>query len=501
MQTPIVPTTGPATGGGATSLPSGTATLPSLPPSLATALQNGGSIAALVTAKPAAGQLTLTIPSGQTVTVQTPLPLPIGTNLAVALQAAGSPTTLFLQPQTGGQATNAAQLPGFASGAAGGGAPAAQATQPAVVTTLTQGSVFSATVTGPPTASGTLPTTAAIPTGATVPPQAGQTTTPQVQAGTPAPGGAPTILPTGTGLQVRLLGFAPQGQPLTASGMPGAFTGIVTGQSAGGTVSVQTQIGSMTVNLPSTPPSGTQLLLSTVGAPRLPTPGGGAADPSATRFQALQDAVALLRNGDPAAAQRLTQSLIPQPNAQFGLAAVFLIGAMRQGGLDKWLGGDGLRALSEAGAKKSGLMGRLEGEMTQSGRARDSSGQEWRVTSLPLLNDSQLEQIRLYTRPRPEDGDGDEDGRNRADAKRFVIEAEFSRLGPIQLDGLSKEQQIDLMVRSKKPFEAEERDAIRALFADTVSALGLGGRIDFSVVPAFDLFPEAETGKPGGFTV
>lgn len=507
MQTPIVPTTGTTTGGTATTLPSGTATLPSLPPSLATALQNGGSISAQVTGKPAAGQLTLSVSGGQSVTVQTPLPLPVGTNLAVALQAAGSPTTLFLQPQTTGQTTGQASgqtaqgaVPqGAAAGLAQG---TASAPQPAVVTTLTQGSVFSATVTGAPAAQGSAQTGASA--GGSTQPQAGQQGThAQTTAAATGQSGprAPVALPPGSSVQVRLLGFAPQGQALPGSGTSGAFTGVVTGQTAGGTVSVQSQIGTLSIQLPSTPPTGTQLLLNTVGAPRLPAAGVGTADASGARFQALQDAVALLRGGDPAAAQRLTQSLIPQPNAQFGLAAAFLIGAMRQGGLDKWLGGDGVRALSEAGAKKSGLLSRLEGEMTQSGRARDAAGQDWRVTTLPLLNDSQLEQIRLYTRPKQDDEDGGENGGTRADAKRFVIEADFSRLGPIQFDGLAKDKQIDLVVRTKKPFEAEERDEIRKLFADTVSALGLGGRLDFTVVPTFDLFPETDAPKPGGLTV
>ncbi|MDW3208024.1 MAG: hypothetical protein R8L07_21010 [Alphaproteobacteria bacterium] len=502
MQTPIVPTTGPTTGGGTTTLPSGTATLPSLPPSLATALKNGGSITAQVTGKPAAGQLTLSVPGGQSVTVQTPLPLPVGTTLAVALQATGSPTTLFLQPQSTGQAATQTAVPQGAGTSQG----AATSPQPAVVTTLTQGSVFSATVTGAPTngAAGQAAASGGSAPSASAPQQAGPTTTqpasnpanaPQATARTPA------ALPPGSAVQLRLLGFAPQGQPLSASGAQGAFTATVTGQTAGGTVAAQSQIGSLSIQLPSTPPAGTQLLLSTVGAPRLPAAGSGSADMGTARFQALQDAVNLLRSGDPAAAQRLTQSLIPQPNAQLGLAAAFLIGAMRQGGLDKWLGGDNIRALSESGAKKSGLLSRLEGDLSQTGQARDSAGQDWRVTTLPLLNDSQLEQIRLYTRPRRDNDEDGENGGSRPESKRFVVEADFSRLGPIQFDGLAKERQIDLVVRTKKPFDAAERDEIRGLFADTVSALGLGGRIDFSVVPAFDLFPEIDEPKPGGFTV
>lgn len=493
MQTPIAPPSGAPTGTGtAAPLPSGTGTVPSLPPSLATALQNTGSLIAQVSARPQPGQVTLALPGGQSVTVQTPLQLPVGTNLAVSLQNAGPPATLQLQPQTAGQqnpqllSQTLPQGAGAQSGAATGGA---GAPQPAVVTTLSQGSVFSATVTGVPSANAGGAAQAAPQSAGAAAPTATQTT----QA----------ALPPGSTVQLRLLSFAPQGQLLSGLGTPGTITGTVTGQGPGGTVTINTPMGNLSAQLPSTPPTGTQLLLNAVGQPSLPMPGSGIGAEGGIRYQALQDAVSLLRGGDPGAAQRLTQSLLPQPNAQLGLAAVFLVSAMRQGGLDKWMGGDGIRSLTAAGAGKSGLLSRLEGEMGQApARATDGAGQEWKVTTLPFLDDKQLDQIRLYTKDF-HDPDGEEEGGAAEDAKRFVIEANFSRIGPIQLDGLSREKQIDLMVRTRQPLAAEERDGIRGLFADTVSALGFGGRVEFSVVQKFDLVPDAERHSPayGGLTV
>lgn len=492
MQTPIAPPASAPTGTGtATPLPSGTGTVPSLPPSLATALQNTGTLMAQVSARPQPGQVTLALPGGQSVTVNTPLPLPVGTNLAVSLQNAGPPATLQLQPQTTGQ--QSAQLGNqslpLPTGAQGGATTAGTTgAQPSVVTTLSQGSVFSATVTGPPTAATTPTTQSAQQAGPNAPPVPSQTT----QA----------VLPPGSTVQLRLLAFAPQGQLLSGLGTPGTLAGTVTGQGPGGTVTISTPMGNLSAQLSSTPPTGTQLLLNTVGQPSLPTPGSGVGAEGGVRYQALQDAVALLRGGDPGAAQRLTQSLIPQPNAQLGLAAVFLVGAMRQGGLDKWMGNDGMRALTEAGAGKSGLISRMEGDMRQAtGRATDGAGQEWKVTTLPFLDDRQLDQIRLYTKD-AHDPDEEENGSS-DEAKRFVVEANFSRIGPIQLDGLSREKQIDLMIRTRQPLAAEERDGIRGLFADTVSALGFGGRVEFSVVQRFDLVPDGERHSPayGGFSV
>ena len=510
MQTPIVPTTGGTGSASAANapLPSGTATVsPGLPPSLAQALQNGATLTAQVTAKPAAGQLTLSV-QGQTVQVQTPLPLPPGTNLAVALQSvsSGGQATLFLQPQNSGAAqagtaTTGQQAPPQAAQTA--------LPQPAVVTNTSVGSVLSGTITALPISgasgtaagntAGTTPTTAQTAqttVNTTAQPTGGGTPAPTAPAQSPLP-----VLPPGSAVQLRLLSFAPPGQSL-ASGTPGAFAGTVTGQTGSGSVSVQTPMGTVNLTMPNPPPAGTQLLLGLVGTPKVAAFGSAAAQGSAARYQALQDAVALLKSGDPAMAQRMTQSLLPQPNAQMGLAAVFLLSAMRQGGAEKWLGGDTARSIDDAGraAGKAGLLAELDSEVTPSHtRTRDAAGQDWRVTSLPLMNGNQVDEIRLYTRDRPKDEENGNGGGKKEEAKRFVVEASFSHLGPIQLDGLSRDKKVDVVVRSQRPLPPEARDDIRGLFADTVSALGLSGQVDFSVVSHFDLVPNEDI--PHGLTV
>ncbi len=485
--------TGSTTSGGTTaSLPSGTATVPSLPPSLAQALQSLPSIPAQVTAVPQNGQLTLTTQNGQTLQVQTALPLPVGTNLALSLQSTGSPTTLFLQPQTG--------LSGQGAAAS---TPVAQPTpQPAVVTTLTLGSVFNGVITTQGSgASGTVPGGASGTSPSATPGNVTGTTLPSASTPATQPPAA-GALPAGTNLQVRLLGIAPPGQPFAVTGTAGSFVGTVTGQSSGGATLIQSSFGTLSVSLPTTPSTGTRLLLDTIGAPRLPMPGSAEFGAGGARFQALQDAITLLRGSDPAMAQRLTQSLIPQPNAQLGMAVLFLANSLRQGGADRWLGSDTARTLAAADGGKSGLLSKLSGDLVQ-GRASDSAGQDWRVSSLPFLNAGQVEQIRLYMRDTPpKDADSQrEDGK--AESKRFVIEADFSRLGPIQFDGLARERQVDVMIRTQRPLEQEARDDIRDIFIDTVSALGLSGRVDFMVVPKFDLIPDSDTRSPGpgGLTV
>ena len=470
MQTPTAPpagsvpvsTTGAAS---ATPLPSGTATIPSLPPALLQSLQSGDSISAQVTAKPNAGQLTLTTQSGQTLTVQTNLSLPTGTSLALTLQSLGTPTTLTLQPQSGNAMS------------AGGQQAATQQTGIPTTSAAPQSLLQSTAL---PSATPATPTS----TGATSP--------------------ASTVLPNGTLVQLRVLGIAPQGQAMPGTATATSFTGTVTGQSGGGATLVQSPSGTISIPLPNAPPTGTQLLLDMVGAPRLPPPGLTSADQGGARFQALQDAITLLRGTDPSAAQRLTQSLIPQPNGQLGLAVAFLAGSLRQGGVDRWLGSDISRSLKAADDAKSGTLPRLDRDMAQSqGRASDSAGQDWRVSTLPFMSNGQVEQIRLYIRDKPDQDSAEGDGDDDKQPKRFVIEADFSRLGPIQLDGLARKGQVDVMVRTQRALTPEARDDIRNLFADTITALGLTGRVDFMVVSKFDLIPDRDSHGPGpgGLTV
>lgn len=516
MQTPIVPPSPPPssaasqTGSGqagsgqsGASSPSGTATAPSLPPSLAQALSTGGALTAQVSGRPQPGTLTLTI-AGQSVQVQTPLPLPVGTTLTASLQSPGPPATLFLQPQSqgGAQAGQAGAVP------TGGGQAAGQAipSSPSVVTSLTQGSVLSATVTAAPSTAQTAAAAGTAPQVSSGSATAGQSNTAATAAGGATATGTSqtTALPPGTAMQVRLIGLAPPGQPLTmppvTAGATGIFSGVVTGQTANGGVSVQTTIGTLNVSVPSAPPTGTQLLLQMVGDPRAPLPGTGTAEGSGARFEALRDAVALLRSGDPAAAQRMTQSLIPQANSQFGLAAVFLANAIRQGRFEKWGGTEAVRALTQSGGG-SGLLSRLDGEMARAqGRVTDSAGQDWRVLTLPFMNQGQIEPIRLYMRDRPPSEDSAEDDANAR--KRFIIETDFSRLGPMQFDGLTQDKRVDVVVRSQRELEEKPKREIEALFVDTVTAMGLTGRVDFRVVAAFDPLPPEPSPTPeGGLTV
>ena len=524
----------------------------SLTPHLIRQFAAGGAMQGRVTATGGEGRLQIATPHGM-LTLQTGSALPPGTPVTLQMTSLGPPAQLAITPQPpagqpasqaplGGQtlAATLAAPPGAppatgqAAGQAGAqaqtGVPSPQAGAPqsgaqaggaatptgaagaSVLTTLTTGATLQGTVTS---------------AGAQAPQAGAQAQTPAALQAALAGGRA---LPQGAGLALKLVALTPQGQtpppPGSLSATGPLLTGTVTGQSAGGQTLVSTSAGTIALTTGGgAPPAGTQLTLELTAPPRPPGPGGAAPMLGANapgRFAGLDEALALLgrlnaagggesaasSSPQAAAGQQALQSLqamIPQPGAQSGVqmgtAMLFFLSALRGGGFERLVGESRAQSIDPL---QRGLAEKLEGDMrgAAAGRARDSGGGEWRALSLPLLNDGELERIRLYLRDRKE-GEEDKPGEaGGAKATRFVVEAHFSRLGPFQFDGLVRDKALDLMVRTQKPLEAADRDAIRGLFADSVSALGYGGSISFQQVRAFDIHPVEETaGEAGGVTV
>ena len=119
------------------------------------------------------------------------------------------------------------------------------------------------------------------------------------------------------------------------------------------------------------------------------------------------------------------------------------------------------------------------GEMASLARqASEPLPGDWRAYSLPLYQDGDLTAARLLVRHRGADdagglADGERGGR------RFLIDVELSRLGPLQLDGMLKTPRLDLVLRSHRPFPIEDRQEIGRLFADACDACGLAGALSF----------------------
>lgn len=509
--------------------------VPNPPPAIATALQQlGSTITGTLTARSDA-QITLNTPQGPVqVALSAPLPASVPSGATLILQVAdlGPPLQVLVQQPpaktapagtaagtVGGGKLHTPGAPIIGAAASGSGKAAVQTLAGTPITTsLTQGATLAATVSGGSFSlpSGTSPATTATTAGggtsappastpaATAPPapsvtgQAAATRSaptggaptpgvnPAVAASVAAPASGASILPKNAYLPVRILALqlpTVAQSTLTPPG-PLSFVGTVTGTTVDGQTVVSTPNGLLTLGTRTAAPVGTQLLLEVAGRASIPQ----SATPTlphgmAPSFEALRQAIDALQIATPAAAQNIVQQLIPQPGPQMGLAMVFFLQALRGGALDRWLGQDGMRALKRAAGS-----GALEQEFaSMRGRARDGAGADWRLFHLPVLTADDIEPLRLYVKDRKSDA-GDDPEKEKP-GQRFVIEANFSRLGPFQFDGLVREKQLTLMIRTMQPVSQEMRADIQSLFTTALESLGLTGSVGYHVVKAFDLVP------------
>jgi hypothetical protein len=179
-------------------------------------------------------------------------------------------------------------------------------------------------------------------------------------------------------------------------------------------------------------------------------------------------------------AQQVLQNRIPQPNAALPSAMLLLFSAMGHSGVSEWLGNDTVYRLERAGRRD--IVAKLVDEFQQAGgSARDAVVGEWRSYPIPLHNLQQFQTLQLYVH---QDGDqrqqGGSAGTSNESAKtRFLIDLNMTRLGAMQMDGLSQSKKLDMIVRSERPLPDDLPDELRGLYISTLGAVGYTGSINF----------------------
>jgi hypothetical protein len=190
---------------------------------------------------------------------------------------------------------------------------------------------------------------------------------------------------------------------------------------------------------------------------------------------ALEEALFALLGPAPALAEQLRAELSPQSGAQLAGSLLFLLGALYQG---TWPGPAIARALNASGQAK--LAKRLAEDIAALRRlSEDPTTGDWRVLTLPLLLGNFPLAVRLYLNrkaPGPDD-------------IRFAIEVEFSRLGPLQLDGMVRNNRLILVLRSHRALTPELRQEMRAVFQRALSGSGLSGDLSFATAATFLVSP------------
>jgi hypothetical protein len=302
---------------------------------------------------------------------------------------------------------------------------------------------------------------------------------------------APTAAPLAPGsqLSVQIVGVAEPGSalPATASPASSAIAGAripahVVGSLPNGQPVVETPLGTVSLNTQAELQPGTMLTLvfKTSARPfqgQHITPAGTAPQDGRT-WPALEEAAAVLSQVDPAAFQQ-TALPIPKSDSQLGANLLFFLAAIRGGDLKGWLGDGPIRILQR---NRPDLLQRLGDDFASLSRSADEAvSGDWRMVTLPFQNGAQIELVRLYTRRNRED-EKNKSGKKPA-GQRFVLDVNLSRLGHLQLDGLLKEKQFDLILRSDLPLPGTMRDDIRAIFRQSSEITGIKGGIAFQAAP------------------
>ena len=120
----------------------------------------------------------------------------------------------------------------------------------------------------------------------------------------------------------------------------------------------------------------------------------------------------------------------------------------------------------------------------------DPANTEWRPAIVPLQTQDGLQALAFLFRPPTPDtdhnqGDPDDIDPHKKDTTRFIVEMNLTRLGALQLDGLLKPQQLDIILRSHTPLSSTIKSDIQNIFQTALSKADYQGRLDFQVLTPF----------------
>jgi hypothetical protein len=209
----------------------------------------------------------------------------------------------------------------------------------------------------------------------------------------------------------------------------------------------------------------------------------------------LADLIALLQGAEAGTGRgaidadtaRQALNLLPHAGVKLGAGLMNAIAALRSGDLGKLLGP--LLGAKGGSTEREEMVRRLRGEFSQlSALAQERPDVDWRALFLPVIDDQgRVTQVNLfYRRPKKNSEDGPGEW---GSGTRFVVEADFSRLGPFQLDGLMRPQRFDLMIRSRARLNDRMRREIEAIYEEARGLTGFAGSIAFQTVNEFPVIP------------
>lgn len=322
-------------------------------------------------------------------------------------------------------------------------------------------------------------------------------------AGRPGPASAATA---GAGpLGLRIIAINPPGQhrsiPIQPAPGPSVPGQSVLGHATTGKSPVSAGVvgpaastlsfvnGGIVLDQPLRLAAGTQVIFR-VESGRLPRAADVPISPLNTLANALpslRDALDVLTVAAPDAAAAVRDNAVPSTGPRLATGMLFFLSALAAGTLQSWLGEAAAGRLQRLPA--DARIGNLSDEFAHLSRsATESLNGEWRAIAMPILHGDALANLRLFIHH------GDAGEASEPAGTRFIVEADMTQLGPIQLDGLvPNSQRFDLTLRSTRPLSPQSRHDLSDLFTQAGAAANFAGHLTFEVQPALPTPALAET--------
>lgn len=194
-------------------------------------------------------------------------------------------------------------------------------------------------------------------------------------------------------------------------------------------------------------------------------------------WPALQEALDGMAATAPEMAAQM-QNTIPTASPKLAPTALFFLAALKIGMAESWLGPQVLQTLRDTG--KSNLAERLTGDFGKiSAQAKDILGGEWKGISMPLLHEGEISQMQFYIRRQHDEREQEKDDGTRTAPTRFILNLHLSRMGDMQLDGLLRKKNFDLILRSAEALPLTMRQELMQSFAKGLAQAEMQGGISF----------------------
>jgi hypothetical protein len=306
-------------------------------------------------------------------------------------------------------------------------------------------------------------------------------------------------------VRLRLLSIASTpGQPLAipaaAPGAQHAIAGRIIGYTPAGNAVLHSPLGAIILQGHLSLPVGAEL--SVTVEPALPVPGAALPGTAlslpqlllsvARSWPSLAEAIALMRQNAGSADMLAALTRLPQAGPRLAAGLVAAMQAIRANDAEALLGA--MVAARTGNATRDETARKVRQEFAQvSSLSQERPGIDWRCCFIPILDDGTIRQINMfYRRDRGKDR---KDAGDEKSGTRFIVEVDMSRMGPFQFDGLVREKQFDLMVRSQVALPQKFRHDITELFHEALALGDYRGGLVFQKVKALPVSPLEEIEK------